>query len=260
MKRQWYQIKNETGRPAIYIYGDIGSCWWDDDAVSAAEFIEDIKPFATVPVDIHINSGGGDVFDGIAMHTALKQRSAESVCYIDALAASAASIVATGCDVIKMANGSLTMIHLASSGVWGNRIEHRQWADVLEKIDSSLCDIYSKRTGIDNDEIMTMLEETTWMKAEEAVEKGFADEIEGEILKAAAHVSTAVLAKYKNVPEELKNILATDASDIGEIISLSHPEPKAPEAAGAKAPEVEAQEKSKITVLHSGIYLQGDEN
>ena len=169
-------IKAKTEKVAeIIIYDIIGSSYWDE-TVSAKSFCDELSklPESIETINVRINSPGGDVFDGQTIYNRLKQHKAKIVVYVDAMAASIASIIAMAGDEIIMSEGSQMMIHKPMTGRHGNSIELQEAIDLLDSVEEQMLGIYSRRTGTDKEEIRQMLAAETWLTAEQAVDMGFA--------------------------------------------------------------------------------------
>jgi ATP-dependent Clp protease, protease subunit len=219
MKRKWYDIKNEAGQIEVYIYGYVGRDDFDDEAVSASEFIDAIKPYDALPLSLHINSGGGDVFEGIAIYTAIINRAGKTTSHIDGLAASIASIIAIASDEVLIMSGAMMMIHRASSCTWGNADDFLALAETLQKLDGNLADIYASKTNMSAEEALAAIAKTTWYTAEEAVQVGLADAIDDSVLKAVACIDARFLDRY-DVPDPIRAGLQA-ASDADPNIDTS---------------------------------------
>ena len=195
MKGKWYSIQNKAGGETadIYIFDEIGTY-----GVTAQEFINDIKDLKGTSINLRINSLGGDVFDGMAMYNVIKRREAKTTVYIEGIAASIATIIALGADEVVMAENSLFMIHNAWGGTMGEAKDMRKTADTLDKISGELTDIYRKKTGLSYEALQEMMDEETWLNAEEAYELGFVDVISDSIKVAAKYD----VSKFKNITEE----------------------------------------------------------
>ena len=170
-KLSWYNIKNESGE--IFIYDTIGKY----DAYSASKFIEDFNNIKSKEVTIHINSGGGAVFEGLAIYNTIKSSEKSVKIIIDGLCASIASIIACSGDEIEMNSNGLIMIHdpLTISG--GNAKELRKQAEILDKIHDQLVNIYHERTGLDAEVLEDYMDKETWFTAQEALEAKLIDRI-----------------------------------------------------------------------------------
>jgi len=206
MTEKWYEIQNKAGVSAdVYIFDEIGTY-----GVTAQEFITDIKDLKDTPINLRINSLGGDVFDGMAMYNVIKRREAKTTVYIEGIAASIATIIALGADEVVMAENSLFMIHNAWGGSMGEAKDMRKTADTLDKITSELTDIYRKKTGLSYDSLANMMDEETWLNAEEAFNYGFIDTISDSIKVAAKYD----VSKFKNITqEEIQNKLSININN-----------------------------------------------
>lgn len=237
-----------------FIYGDIGDSW-DGSGSTAIELVEAFDAADGIPVDIHVNSGGGDVFEAHAMHTAILSYKGEVVVHIDGIAASAASYLGLGADRIVIAPHALMMIHKASMFTYGNANELRNSAETLETLDNSLASIYSKKTSIAADEILDLLAAETWLTAEEALEKGFVDEIDEFAPTLQAKVSKEISAHWKNAPKNaFESVVEPE-----EASPEDNPEPTPPAIETDTEPQDEQgnepeDEQERVIVLDSGVY------
>lgn len=159
----------------ISIFDVIGTDWWTGEGVTAKRISGALRSIGTKPVTVSINSPGGDMFEGLAIYNLLREHPAEVTVKVMGLAASAASIIAMAGDRIEVGLGSFLMIHNAWGAVVGNRHDWRAAADVFEQYDAAMADIYAARTGQPVKEVARMMDAETFMRASEAVDKGFAD-------------------------------------------------------------------------------------
>lgn len=162
----------------LSIYGSIGGWFSDNDAESVRRKIQDVK---AKKIHVHINSGGGSAFDGVAIGNMLKNHDAEIIVHVDGWAASAASVIAMSGDRIIMPSNTMMMIHQASTIEYGNADAFEKAARDLRKIDSALAASYKKRFVGTDEELKQLLKDETWLTADEAVALGLADEIADEI-------------------------------------------------------------------------------
>jgi ATP-dependent Clp endopeptidase proteolytic subunit ClpP len=174
-RTDWYRITNQAGKAEIYIYDEIGYF-----GVSASDFVEEMKNIDATEIDLHINSPGGEVFDGFAIYSTLKQHSATITTYIDALAASAASFIAMAGDKIIATKQARLMIHNARGIVIGESTDMRSTADQLDALSDTISEIYADKTGGTKESFRKMMNETTWFSAQQAKETGLVDEIQGQ--------------------------------------------------------------------------------
>lgn len=173
-----YIINQSATTAEILLYGYIGN-WQDADS---NRFICDFKKLESAysKINVRINSGGGNVFDGISIYNALKNSSAEIHTYIDGVAASMASIIALAGSKIYMSRFAQLMIHRVSGSANGDADKMRETASLMEELEKSLLGIYAEKTGIDKDTIQNnwlQRGKDTWFNATEAVNQKLADEI-----------------------------------------------------------------------------------
>jgi len=212
MKKYW-EMKNKANNEAdIFIYSEISASKFWGDETTPKDFKDELDGLGDVgTLNIYINSPGGDVFAGNSIYNMLKRHKAQKVVYIDGLAASIASVIAMAGDKIIMPKNSMIMIHKAWAGIMGNSADMIKMADTLKQIDVSIASAY-ERTGLSNEKIVDLMENETWMTAEEAVEYGFADEVE-DAKEFAACTSRDFLNIYKNVPENIESIVETEVGE-----------------------------------------------
>lgn len=189
-------VRNES-EAKLYIYDVIDSYW----GVSALSVIDAIAEAGDAQVlHVHINSPGGDVFEGRAIMAALGRFQGKTVAHIDSLCASAATSIALACDEVVMAEGAFFMIHNASCMAWGDKNALRETADLLEKIEGSIVNDYTKKTGKEDQEIIDMMNAETWMSAQEALDHGFVDRVENVKEKPS---NTWNLSAFDKAPKAL---------------------------------------------------------
>ncbi|MDQ1079700.1 head maturation protease, ClpP-related [Pseudoroseomonas cervicalis] len=165
------------------------------------------------PLTVRVNSYGGSVFEGFAIHNQLARYKGEVTILVDAVAASAASVIAMAGARIQMPRNAFLMIHNAWTLAMGDHREMARTATLLERISSAVAALYAARTGQDRDAMQSMMDAETWLGAEDALAEGFATEIEGE---AQARVpqgrSAEILAAYRRPPQALRSLLPAPAA------------------------------------------------
>lgn len=174
----WNIAKNENSEEAdLMLYGTIGSDeFWDD--ISDKAFKEEITNLGDVKnINIYINSPGGSVFAAVAIANTLKNHSATVTAYIDGLAASAATIITSACDIVKMPKNALFMIHNPWTIAWGEKKDFEKTIDMLEKVKDSIVETYLSKTGLDKEQLSELMDNESWLNSEEAKSYGFIDEI-----------------------------------------------------------------------------------
>lgn len=166
----------------IYVYDVIAAdeeeAYWFG-GVAPQTFIATLKA-CTGPVTLRINSPGGSVFGAQAMVAAMREYPGEITAQVDALAASAASVIATECATCVMVPGSMMMIHKAWGLAIGNEDDMRQTADLLSKLDTNIAGSYARRSEGDVAAFLDMMRAETWFTPEDAVAAGLADAIKDE--------------------------------------------------------------------------------
>jgi ATP-dependent protease ClpP protease subunit len=156
------------------IYSVIGEDYWTGDGTTPKSVSEFLKKNKGQDVTININSPGGSFFDGNAIYNLLKEHDGGVTVRIVGLAASAASIVAMAGDTIEIAESGFLMIHNSWMIAIGNKADMAEIAAMLSKFDKSMAGVYSKKTGITEKEIVSLMDDESWIDGKDAVEKGFA--------------------------------------------------------------------------------------
>jgi ATP-dependent Clp endopeptidase proteolytic subunit ClpP len=170
---RWYELKNlSTDVAEVAIYDEIG-LW----GITASDFVKDLQSVTAKTVALHINSPGGDVFDGLAILNALRQHPANVEVTIDGLAASAASFIAMAGNSIRIAPQAMVMIHDAAGVVVGNAEDMIDMADLLDKTSNNIAAVYAQRAGGTVEDWRAAMKAETWYSDQEAVDAGLVDEV-----------------------------------------------------------------------------------
>lgn len=218
--------KTEAEAPTLWIYDDIGPEWAgmiSAKMVAKALASDDFKNAPEILV--RINSPGGDVFEGIAMYNLLATARQFVRVQVDGLAASAASLVAMAGREIAIAGNAFLMIHNAWTVTWGNKADLQKTVGVLGEIDAILAKTYVARSGMDSAEVTKLMDAETWLAADDAVSKGFADEALPLIEAKAMQVASA---RYRNTPAQFlappaEPNTAPDVSAVEQIVAARPP-------------------------------------
>lgn len=196
-------LNKENTHAEIIIYDDIGRDGWFFEAFGAKQLDEELKKLdkSVNQIDVRLNSPGGSVFEGHTIYNRLKQHSAKVTIYVDGIAASIASVIAMAGDEIIMGEGSQMMIHKPWSFVQGDATAMEKEAEVLDRLEDQIINIYKKKTGLTDMELRKMVADETWISGEEAVDMGFATRLadDGELQKAAASIDKPWIHKKPNV-------------------------------------------------------------
>lgn len=179
----------------LYIYDVIDPFW----GVSAQSVIEALDAISGSDVDMHINSPGGSVFESRAIVSAMRASGKTINTFVDGIAASAASWIATAGAQATIAEGAFFMIHNSWGLVIGNSKELRETADLMDKIDGSIIDEYERRVTVDRDQVVQWMDDETWFSASEAHEAGFMDAV-SDALDAQNRWDVSA---YQNAPAAL---------------------------------------------------------
>lgn len=270
------EAKDETTK--VLLYAGIGG-WWGE--ISAASFAQTLEQVETDRVQLHINSPGGDAFDGIAIANAIRQSDKHVVAVVDGLAASIASVIAVACDEVVMAPGAQMMIHDAWTYAAGASSDLRKVADDLDKLSGSLASLYARRGGTADEWRALMLAET-WFTDAEAVAAGLADRVldvvpeTSSTLDAAPDVDAEVLALYEAgvfarkgradapAPPVLADGHLRPAANAAGSPRPSSPSasaagsPMSPALAGDTAPEGELVNEEQLNKMRQSLGLSQD--
>ena len=221
-KKFWNITKNDEAKSAdIVMYGAIGSDeFWDD--VCDKTIKEEIRNLGDVEnINLHINSPGGSVFAAVAIANTLKNHKAKVTAFIDGLAASAATIITSACDVVKMPKNALFMIHNPLTWAYGNKQELEKTGVLLDKVKDSILETYlAKAKDKTKEELSALMDEEKWFNAEEAKEYGFVDEIVEEV-ENLQNVNNLLIvnnlafdiSKFKNFPNRRPVVPAKDIKE-----------------------------------------------
>lgn len=203
--KTWYAV-HASGEATervieVFVYGEIGA--W---GVTANQFVQDLRAMddGVSEVIAAFNSVGGDLFDGLAMHNALRRLGARCTGRIDALAASAASVAVCGAHKVVIAESAILMIHNPWTYAAGDAEDFRKVADVLDQTMEAIIAAYkAKAPNIDEVELRRLVAAETWLTASEALALGLADEIGDGIKVKACLGQGGVLQRYQHAPAEL---------------------------------------------------------
>jgi hypothetical protein len=189
------RVNTETGE--VYLYGIVGESWGEECFV-AGDVLDALNKLKGKKCIARINSPGGVADEGIAIYNALKRYPGGCDTVVDALAASAASVIALAGQSRETSEGSRWMIHKAITLAYGNSNQMLKAASTLETYDKSLIEIYSKYMPGTEDEIMNLLDAETWYTSDDAVKAGLSTS-----RCDATDAEPMIAAWFKNPPEAL---------------------------------------------------------
>lgn len=174
----WYSIKASSGTAEVMIYDEIGYY-----GVTASDFVREVMAIDASTIKLRLNSPGGDVFDGVAIYNALVEHDANVEVHVDALAASAASVIAMAGDEIVIAESGQLMLHDAWGIAMGNEGDMLALAAELGRISVQIAGIYADRAGGTADDWRAVMradsQRGTYYTGAEAVTAGLATRTKG---------------------------------------------------------------------------------
>jgi ATP-dependent Clp protease protease subunit len=176
----------------IYLYDTEQDCI-GTGSLSSAYIQQQLEVAGGADIEVHISSVGGSAFDAIAIYDMLKKYPGNVTTYVDALAASAASVVAMAGQTVVMSKYALLMIHKPMVGSGGNADELLKDVHMLNVVQSRLAQIYMDKSGLDEVTINSFINSVTWMTADQALDLGFIDRVEDY---SADITNSAILKKY----------------------------------------------------------------
>lgn len=232
--KPFWSVKNltegtEKEEIEVKVYGEIVNipCW--DGDVSANSLKREIDKYPNAKkISVRINSPGGDVFEAQAIYNILKNHPAEVEVHIDALAASAATLIASAGNKIIMYNNALFMIHNPWTWATGEEKDFIKKANLLATIKETLLNVYETHATATREEISNMMNEETWLTADEALSYGLIHEVvpckakEEDVEEVQNFVREQIMGNYKNFPKDkFKNLFASLKEPKNSIVALS---------------------------------------
>lgn len=215
MNKKYYMLEQNGKQANLSIYGDITSCPWFENDVSAFSLVSKLETLDAEEINVYINSYGGEVAEGLAIYNALKRHKAKINTFCDGFACSIASVIFMAGDERMMSPASLLMIHNAWTCASGNAQELRKQADDLEIITSASVAAYTERVSITENEVKELMDAETWIDAKIALQKGFATKI--------------IDGQGENPSQHLQNRIFEALTAKGEKKEKKEPEPKEPQ-------------------------------
>lgn len=203
MKRPRIRMEtNAAGEAEISIFGPIGGDWWGGgvDLPTLKDVFDQVKDANRIR--LLLNSEGGDAFDGMAMYNLLSRVRDRLTVEVLGFAASAASVIALAGNELVVDEGAYLMIHEPWGVTVGPADDHRQSAELLEKMTGQFADLYASRSSLSREDALAAMKAETWYTAAEAVEAGFATAVGGSADVSAMSLDLAKF-QYKRVPNGL---------------------------------------------------------
>lgn len=188
---------------------------WLEKSATAPKDI--LLPDTAEDLEVIINSGGGDVYAGSEIYTMLRGYAGKVTVKVVGIAASAASVIAMAGDVIEISPTAQIMIHNVSTRVEGDSNRLHKEAEVLDNFNVSIANAYLAKTGKTMDELLNLMNQTTWFNAQQAVEQGFADKVMFEAEEVISFVANTEELISKSVAEKLSNLVHQNKAPVGDI-------------------------------------------
>lgn len=242
----------------ISIYDAIGFDPWTGSGVTVKRISAALRSIGKKNVTVNINSPGGDLFEGIAIYNVFRDHPGEVTVRVVGMAASAASIIAMSGDKIQIASAGFMMIHNCMVLAFGNRNDLRDFADQLEPFDDAMASVYAARSSLEKKDIAKLMDKETWFSGDQAIERGFADELmpadqveEKESASASAGVRGIDMELAKlGMPRAQRRALINRMKDLNGTPGAAAPQDRGTHDAAPKATqdagEVEAKAKQLV--------------
>lgn len=179
--------------------------WFEIESTAPNDVLNELPSDGT-PVEFIINSPGGDVYAGSEIYTAIKDYHGKSTGKIVGIAASAASLIAMGVDNLLISPTAQMMIHNVSSGAWGDYRDLQHEANVLKNYNVSIANAYQIKSGKSYEELLSLMDDETWLNAQQAKELNLVDEImfQNNVPKLVASVQPSIIPQ--NIVDKIRNM------------------------------------------------------
>ena len=195
----FWRLENSAANPDVadlFLYGDIANETWWGDETTPGQFQKELAAMGNVDtINVHINSGGGDMWAAVTIGNLLEATGAQTVARIEGLCASAATLIACHCGKVVAAKDSTYMIHPAKAGMMGSytKQELENTIKMLDSATANAVELYCKKTKKCSDEVEQLMAETNWWTAQQAMDHGFVDEITGDAVNVQNNAGILVM-------------------------------------------------------------------
>lgn len=222
--KKYYSLVKSGAEADVYIFGDIvdpttKELWELESDVSGLSLANEVKDLDVEVINVHINSYGGVVSEGLAIYNTLKNHKAKVKTYCDGFACSAASVVFMAGDERIMNNASLLFIHNVWTTTSGNAAQLRKEADDLDVISQGAVAAYMSAVNIPEEKLREMLDAETWILPGDALEMGFATSIiSSESTDKAAASAKNALFKMVTMAKEPHAVISIDAKEVAKSV------------------------------------------
>lgn len=203
--KKYYALEQNGNEVDVFIFGDITSWEYLDNDISSYTLSKVLQDIKSDVINVHINSYGGEVAEGLAIYNMLKNHSAKVKTFCDGFACSIASVIFMAGDERVMNNSSLLMIHNAWMRTGGNANQLRKDADDLDIINSAAIAAYMEKVNISQDELQTLLDNESWINPQTSLDKGFATSIIGSAVSENKAAADARKSLYQLLNDKITN-------------------------------------------------------
>ena len=251
---RYYQLVEKDDVSELYIFGDIVDDAWLENDVEGASLCKEIQNIKSKQINVYINSYGGSVSSGLAIYNQLKQHSAKVTTINAGFGCSIASVIFMAGDERLMSNASLLMCHMPWTICQGNAKELRKQAEDLDKIAQASITAYMEKINISEEELVELLDNETWLTAQECLEMGFAtgviDEKEENVVAQSIKQSFISMIKEKCKPDDDKKKKSEVEDEIQEENEDVEPESE-PEVDEKCNPDDDKKKKKQSAELNA---------
>lgn len=229
MKNRYYMLETDEDNKSaeLYIFGDITSWPWYEGDESSYGLVKKLQNLDVENITVHINSYGGEVAEGLAIYNTLKDNNMKVTTVCDGFACSAASVVFMAGDERIIKEASLLMIHNAWTYAKGDSNALKKQAADLEKITQASVNAYKSKANISEEKIKELMNDESWITADEAVEYGLATRTEAEEKNEKANQSAFQIVRnrmlQKNTIEAVDQIAEMIVGKITPILNKKGP-------------------------------------
>lgn len=207
----------------LYFYGDIGGAAWETADYAEDKCPQDVQDFfnaipPNAPVNIYMNSGGGDAYAGLAIANMIRRHKGKTTGHVDGLAASIASVIVSGCDKVIIHNGGQFMMHKPLTIAMGNANDFKTTIKRLDACQECITDIYmlKAKAGVTRDTITKLINAETWLGSATA-QKYF--DFEADNTQAAVAAKSGYLSSYRHTPQNLLNKPSSTQEIVDAVLS-----------------------------------------
>ena len=215
------QEESEEDPVDLYFYGDIGGATWESEDIET-KCPQDVQDFfnaipAAAPVNVYMNSGGGDAYAGLAIANMIRRHKGKTTGHVDGLAASIASVIVAGCDEVIIHNGGQFMMHKPLTIAIGNANDFKDTIKRLDACQDCITDVYMSKVkpGITRDAITKLINAETWLGAASA-QKYF--NFKSDAAQAAIAAKSGYLKSYRHTPKSLLNIPTHTTQEVVDAV------------------------------------------